>query len=211
MFRVIQKRTGRIQGYYNPKNTVKHLSEIVLFIIFIVGFIIGVWTIKNCNAEILRRLMIFFENYVTIKKSQSIIVNFLNSTFKLMILLLVIYMLSLCAVGVPIIYSIPFGYGTILGFVSGYLYKEYALKGIGYCALLIYPFAILTALIMIYSCAKGIKMSGDILKILLDETKTAETFRTFNIKYLMLAIISAVAALIDAILQVLFSGYFQFS
>lgn len=212
MFRVIQKRTGRISGYYKPERKIAHKKEILIFSLFIIGFMIGVTIVRTNNIVFLDRTLTLFRNYTEVKAKQSIFSNFGNALFKSMILLIITYTASLCAVGTPFLYFIPWSYGVIIGLISAYLYTEFALKGIGYCALLIYPYVLFNLTILIISGSAGLDLSSNLLKHIIEpESDTRISFRSFNLRYVAFILSACVAAIADAALQRLFSGYFIFS
>jgi hypothetical protein len=212
MFRVIQKRTGRIQGYYQKNTSKSHRKEIVLFLFFFAGLVVGAFAVRKNNSQILDRLLTLFENYTSVKAAQSAAVNFSNALFRQIILLLTTFCIGLCAVGTPLLYLVLFGYGTASGLVSAFLYKTYMLKGIGYCALILYPGIIMTTGALIFACSVGADMSRFLMNgLLMKETAQNETFRQYCLRFMIAAAIAGCAALTETALYALFSGYFQFS
>lgn len=213
MFKVIQKRTGRIQGYYNPKtNRTEHQNEILLFILFVCGILIGAVAIRTCSSNLPERLQLLFQNYLEVKAGQGIGSNFCNALFRELLLLLAVYCVGLCAVGTPGICCIAAAYGGGIGIIGAYLYKKYMLKGIGYCALLFYPGRILyiAALILAGSC--GVRMSRTILHTLIQKEAAQESnFRSYNVQFLKSVCISVASALLESALFALFMRYFQLS
>ncbi len=212
MFRVIQKRTGRIHGYYKPHEKASHRREIVMFLFFFCGLLLGAFAVRNNSSPLLDRLLSLFENYSVVKAGQSVAVNFSNAVFKQIILLLFTFCIGLCAVGMPFLFLVPFVYGTGVGLVSAFLYKTYMLKGIGYCALILYPGIILTVAALVYACSVGVQMSRFLLNgLLIKETDSTETFRQYCLQFLIAAGAAVCGALAETALYSLFSGYFQFS
>lgn len=211
MFRVIKRRTACIQGYYRPERKKEHRTEWILYLIFLSGLVLGAWFVRQ-NGSMLQKLFILFENYTAVQAAQTAIIHFSNAFFKQLLLLLITYIFGVCAVGVPFLYAVPLCYGAGIGTISAYLYMQYALKGIGYCALLLYPGYIISVVSTICACGNGIKMSESILKGLL-QIETAESFsyKKLNLQYLILVIVAAGGALLDSVLFRIFSGYFQFS
>ncbi len=212
MFRVIQKRTGRINAYYNHDAKRSHRKEIVLFLFFFAGLILGALVVRKNSSLLLDRLLSLFQNYSLVKTEQSAVVNFCNALFRQIILLLLTFCIGLCAVGMPFIYLVLFTYGTGIGLVSAFLYKTYMLKGIGYCALILYPGVILTACALVFAGSVGADMSKALMNgLLLKETGQSESFRQYCLRFLIAAGVAACAALAESALYALFSGYFQFS
>ena len=213
MFKVIQKRTGRIRGYYNPKgNKTEHKNEILLFVLFVCGILIGAVAIRTCSGNLPQRLQMLFQNYLEVKAGQGIGFNFCNALFRELLLLLAVYCVGLCAVGTPGICCIALAYGGGIGLVGAYLYKKYMLKGIGYCALLFYPGRILFIAALILSGSCGVQMSRTILNTLIQkETAQEPNFRSYNVQFLKSVCISVASALLESALFSLFMRYFQLS
>ncbi len=213
MFRVIQKkRTGRIKGYYQKDAPNPHRKEIVLFLFFFAGLVLGAFAVRKNSSLLLDRLLSLFQNYSVVKAGQSAAVNFSNALFKQIILLLSTFCIGLCAVGMPFLYLVPFGYGVGTGVVSAFLYKTYMLKGIGYCALILYPGVILTAAALVFACSVGAEMSRFLMNgLLAKDAAKEETFRQYCLKFLIAMGVAAGAALVETALYALFSGYFHFS
>ena len=212
MFRVIRKRTGRIRGYYNKETSQSHRKEIVLFLFFCAGLLIGSFAVRKDSSPLLERLLSLFQNYAAVKADQSAAVNFSNALFRQLVMFLCTFCIGLCAVGMPFMYLVPFCYGTGTGLVSAFLYKTYMLKGIGYCALILYPGVILTAGALIFACSVGADMSRSLMNGLLSkETEKAESFRRYCLRFLFAAGVGGCAALVETALYALFSRYCQFS
>ena len=212
MFTVIQKRTGRIKGYYNGEKHPSHREEILLFMFFLAGLLLGAIAVRKNSSLLSVRLLSLFENYSIVKSGQSAAINFCNALFKQLILLLSTFCVGLCAVGMPFLFLITLGYGTSVGIVSAFLYKTYMLKGIGYCALILYPGVILTAAALVFACSAGMQMSRFLMNgLLIRESEKQETFRQYCLRFLAAEAVCICAALAETALYAVFSGYFQFS
>lgn len=212
MYRVIQKRTGRIKGYYKHEPAASHRREILLFLFFCCGLLLGAFAVRKDSSLLLDRLLSLFENYSVVKASQSAAVNFSNAVFKQILLLLCTFCIGLCAVGMPFLFLVPFAYGTGVGLVSAFLYKTYMLKGIGYCALILYPGVVLTVAALVFACSVGARMSRFLMNgLLIKEIDKTETFRQYCLQFLIAAGVAVCAAFAETTLYTLFSGYFQFS
>ena len=190
----------------------RKVKLLVLLLLFLGGLVLGTVTVRRGETALLKWLSTLFENYTFVRSERSAADNFCNTFLRQSLLLGGTYAVGLCAVGVPLLYFLPMLYGTGVGIVSAYLYLQFALKGIGYCALLLYPGIILSVCAILFGCSISIAMSGTILKNLLNTQKEeAPEFRKYNLKYLILIGISGITALVDTVLNMVFSGYFQFS
>lgn len=213
MFRVIQKKPSRIHRYYRSSGSFgEKRHEIALFLLFIVGLVIGTITIRKSSSALLERLLSLFQDYCIVKSTQSIGVNFCSAVFRHILLLCTVFCTGLCAVGVPFIYLFPLLYGCGVGVIGAYLYKAYALKGIGYCALILYPGRVIMIGALVYACTAAACMSGSLMQTALKkESANSMEMHTYNKKLLLAGAVSAGAALLETALFGIFSRYFQFS
>lgn len=169
----------------------------------------GSVAVKNGVGDLLTRLFSVYENYISIKTGERAVINFGNSFFKSAVMLILTYSAGLCAVGTPVIYAVPIISGIGIGAISSHMYSAFSLKGIGYCALMVYPSKVVTTVIMITACTFSSVMSMKMLKTLMIGEEELN-YRNYNFKYLVLLMFSTVAALIDTVLNLLFAGYFNF-
>ena len=214
MFRVIQKRTGRLQGYYhwNEKSTASHRQEILLLAFFLTGLLLGAFAVRKSSSVLLERLLSLFQNYTVVKSEQSPGANFCSALFREIVFLGVPLCVGLCAVGLPMLYVLPLTYGAGIGLVGTYLYKTYALKGIGYCALIFYPGKILSFCALVYACTEAVSMSRGLMQGLLQkESGRQPSFSEYCRTFLIAAVCAAVAAALETALYAVFARYFQFS
>ena len=212
MFRVIQKKTGRLKRYESKDDRRSHRKEIVFFLFFFAGLVIGAIVVRRNIGLLSDRLLTLFRNYADVKAEQSAAANFSNALFRQILILLATFCIGLCAVGAPFLYLVLFGYGIGTGIVSAFLYKTYMLKGIGYCTLILYPGIIITTGALIFACSVGADMSRSLMNnLMLKETDRQETFRQYCLQFLIASAAACAAALTETALYALFSGYFQFS
>ena len=214
MFKVIQKkRTGRIQAYYRaPASPTLHRREILLFGMLLVGLICGALTVRTSGNTILSHVWALFRNYFDVKAQQSVLYNWSNAFFKRTLLLVVIYWIGTCAFGTPVLYAVPTIHGVGIGLVSAYLYASLSLKGVGYCALLLFPGEIIFCATMLLACAAGMEMSGQLLHLLSGKTEPEPvSMRGYTARFGIFWLLCACSAVLETALYAVFSGYFQFS
>lgn len=212
MFKVIQKRSGRAKLYAQSNEKQKRQRQIFLFAMFLVGLIIGTLTVRNGDKIIPERVYMLIQYYMDVKKEQSVWLNFNNVFLKRVLLLLFVYCTGVCALGAPALYLTPTVYGVGVGVVSGYLYAAFALKGIGCCALMLYPGEILFITALIPACATGIEMTGKILHHMSGAQDLPDlSLREYSARFGIILLLCAVSAVLETAMFALFSGYFQFS
>ena len=212
MFKVIQKKTGRINAYYTPKTKWQHQREILLFCMFLVGLICGALTVRTSESGVLSRLYTLVCNYFEVKAQQSAWINLSNVFFKRLLTLLAIYWIGTCAFGAPVLYAVPVVHGLGIGLVSAYLYASFALKGIGYCTLLLFPGEVIFCAAILLACTAGMNMSGHLMRVLSGKNDMEPiTLRYYTARFCVFLLLCACSAVLETALYTVFSGYFQFS
>ena len=214
MFKVIQKkRTGHIQAYYHvPSSKCLHRREILLFCMLLSGLIGGALTVRTSENTILTHVYTLFRNYFDVKSQQSVWCNWSNTLFKRTLTLILIYWIGTCAFGAPVLYAVPVIHGVGIGLVSAYLYAAFSLKGVGYCALLLYPGEVVFCATMLLACAAGMEMSGQLLRLVSGKTDLEPvSLRGYTAKFGIFWLLCACSAVLETALYTVFNGYFQFS
>ena len=190
----------------------KNWKVLIMLILFTVGMVLGAVIIKNNNNAVISAFTDIFKTYITARKSQSIMANFLNSLSVNSIFLLSAFVLGLCAVGIPLISVLPVIKGLGMGMLSGYMYSKFALSGLGYCVLIIYPGLIMSAFALLLSCSTAVSTSYEML-LSLSSNKTIKgegSLKFYCTKFVLIAAITILSSVLDAVVLRLFSGMFSF-
>ncbi len=211
MFKIIKRRTSRINYYCKSDANDKSLllRHLIFLSLFAAGLTAGSLIIRKEYGNLLSELLSLYENYVGIKAGERPLINFSNSLLKSIFTLMIAYSAGLCAVGTPIIYSLPLISGIGIGTISAHMYRTFSLKGIGYCALTLFPGKIINTVVMITACTFSTVMSTKMLKNLTIGEESMN-FKQYNLRYLILLVFSVTASLADTLLNSLFAGYFNF-
>lgn len=190
----------------------KNWKIILFLVLFAIGMIIGAILIKKDNSEIINSFLNIFKTYIRIKKEQSIGSNFINSLAINLIFVLCAFILGLCAVGLPFISMLPVIKGVGIGMLTGFLYSNFALRGLGYCILVLYPGLMPAVYTLLLSCNIGVNTSYNMLltlssnKIIKGETN----LKIYCLKFLIFFVLIIFSSVIDAMAISLFSGFFSF-
>jgi len=124
--------------------------------------------------------------------------------------MLAAFLLGLCAAGLPFLLLLPVLRGMGTGVVSGWLYMTYGLPGVGYCVLVLCPAAVVSVLIMLAYCKESMLMSGDMALVLTGkQDKMESSLRLYVTRYLVLLLVTVLAAALDAMCFAAFSGIFE--
>ena len=174
--------------------------------------IFGAILIKKDDSEIINSFLDIFKTYIRIKKEQSIGLNFMNSLAINLIFVLCAFILGLCAVGLPFLSILPIIKGIGIGMLTGFLYSNFALQGLGYCVLILYPGLMPAVYALLLSCTTGVKSSYNMLLSLSSNKaiKGETNLKIYCIKFLIFFMLIIFSSVIDAVVIRLFSGFFSF-
>lgn len=141
----------------------KNRRILIMMLLFAAGMIIGALSLKKADSYLSGAFSDMFSVYIRSKSSQSLGMNFINSLAVNAAFMLAVFVFGLCAVGLPLICILPIIRGVGIGMLSGYLYSNFALRGLGYCVLVIYPGLILAIFALLLACSAGINSSYEML------------------------------------------------
>ncbi len=193
------------------KDILKNSKSYFLGFLFIIGILFGALFIKQGNETTFIITENIISKYMQMKSEQGIIQVFLNSATLNLVFTIINIFFGFSLIGYPLIIWLPFLRGLGLGVFSGYMYIFYKLSGLGYCAFLVYPGAVISAFAFILACCdscdysknayeKSIRAKGQFEK---DETKIY-LFRQFI--YFAVCLCSS---MIEAFFTIGFSRFFQ--
>lgn len=182
-----------------------------LCILFFLGLIIGSFTVKNGNYYLTAKITEYYMQYLKSKITFSGAAVFFNTFLISSLLLLLNYFIGLCAIGIPFAALIPFCLGCVIGTVSGYIYETYMLKGLGYCAIIIFPAAVVITASIILSCRESITMSSTMMSLLSQRPRGRQkTFKEYSVKFLFYLAALAGGSIIETAMTKLFISLFSF-
>lgn len=190
------------------KSILKNYSAaIITVLVLCISTVFGVLFYKLCNSLFDEELNSLFNNYtnIFINKSKPEILSGLllgNAVYFILMLLF-----STSVIGSAFIYSVSALKITGLGVVVAYLYGQFGLKGIEYCALVIFPgkfFMILSMIILIDSC---IYICKNIRK---KQAEYTDILKNQIIRVMLVLMFMALSLVLDYITLTVFSDLFQF-
>ena len=193
------------------KDILKNSRIYFMALFFIFGLVAGAVFVKYNDDVIGTKVSEIASAYIKSKTGQGMLQAFLSPASINMMLFAINIFLAFSLIGYPIIVWLPFLRGLGIGVFSGYMYSCYKLIGLGYCAVLIYPSAVISSFVFILACCdscdysknayeKSIRAKGQFEK---DETKIY-LFRQF-----IYISISLCSSLIEAVFTVVFSRFFE--
>lgn len=157
----------------------------------------------------------FFSNYI----NQFLIENSTLppiSTFVIYLLIptvfaVILFFCGLSIYGGLISNAIPFFYSLIIGTVTYYLYNNYTLKGLAYCVIIIFPYAVLSLFSLILITGECINMSQLLTKNLNKNPRSSDYSFTFYYKNCLKSYVFIIlATIVKTVLDSLFISLFSF-
>lgn len=195
----------------------KNRRILIMMLLFATGMIIGAVSLKRADSYLADSYLSgafsdMFSVYIRSKSSQSLGMNFINSLAVNAAFMLAVFVFGLCAVGLPLICILPIIRGVGIGMLSGYLYSNFALRGLGYCVLVIYPGLIPAIFALLLACSAGINSSYEML-LSLSSAKAQRgegSIKIYCMRFLIICILIVLAAVTDAAASRLFCRLFSF-
>lgn len=190
----------------------KNRRILIMMLLFAAGMIIGAVSLKRADSYLSGAFSDMFSVYIRSKSSQSLGMNFINSLALNAAFMLAAFVFGLCAVGLPLICILPIIRGVGIGMLSGYLYSNFALRGLGYCVLVIYPGLIPAIFALLLACSAGINSSYEML-LSLSSVKAQRgegSIKIYCMRFLIICILIVLAAVTDAAASRLFCRLFSF-
>ena len=176
---------------------------ISVFWIIGIGILIGavaVGMFYNSEKSIINDICLgYFEK----RASQSIFSCFLATFSSALTVIILTYLFGLCAMGVPMLYSIlafdSIGKGLILGFV----YIEYGFLGILKSLVFLLPQNVMLCLLIFYAVSFSVKMSKQIYNMLSDYNGSDYQInkKLYNKRYLLFVLGILVLSVVDALMS----------
>ncbi len=193
------------------KDLLKHSKTFILVLLFMAGILTGSLYISSISDLSIIKLNGIIAAYVQSKTEQGILQNFIMSTSVNLIMSVLSVFLGFSLIGYPLVIWLPFFRGLGVGVFSGYMYLNYKLTGLAYCAILIYPGAIISALAYVLSCCdsfeysknayeKSIRAKGQFEK---DET------RIYLFRQLVYMLVCLCSSYVESLFSAVFSGFFN--
>lgn len=177
----------------------------VLLLLMMIGGIVGGVILQTVNFSVNQEISQKFNEFVTINQDKSFFELFFADFLYNLIFLLLPLFLGVSAIGYVLIYFVPFVKGLGIGTVCALIYSLYGLRGIGYCAIIIYPIALIQLFVIVLSCNEAYLMSSEIFSVLI-KRNTAEEIRIslFFLRYLIILIILSFSSVIYAVCNMVF-------
>ncbi|MDD6276174.1 MAG: hypothetical protein PUB20_05070 [Clostridia bacterium] len=204
------KKTLNLHKYsVKAKDFLLNWNYMVPLIISLTGIILGCKIGKDARGVYL----IISKGYcdIFLGNNFSLGSDFIQSLLISTIFAGILFFFGLCAYGAVISNAVPFCYGIMIGIVSFYFYQNYTLKGLAYCMILVFPYAVLSLYSINLCCRESINMANMIIhKISSKERYIDYSFNTYITRFFKSYLYIPAAAVLKTVLDYLFIDIFTF-
>lgn len=190
----------RIQSFGILDFFKKNSFLLAVTFIFTVGVFIGVLSFGSYE-RLEDYATDYITEYITLRQNSSFGGIFLDSLLESLSILFLFFLLGASLFGVITVPSAVLLKGMLQGGVTAYLYSAHGLRGIAFNAIILIPSTLVFLIVIIVACRESVRFSLKFSSLTLNKTipfNMAEDFKEYSIKYLILAAVSLVCALIDA-------------
>ncbi len=145
-----------------------------------------------------------WQTYFLKRETGSIFSCFVGTISSSIMVLLLFYLLGLCAIGSPFLYLTLVFDSVGKGLVFGFLYLQYGFWGILKSFVFLLPQNVLICLLFIYAVNFSVKMSRQMRCLLSDNNMTVDyhlNFKKYNQKYLFFGFCLVLISVFDAIMS----------
>lgn len=162
-------------------------NVIALTMFSIIGICIGVLC-ETINSDVYSTISVLYDDYLLNINNISFLKIFLKCSAYNSIFIMLSMIFGMCAVGNVFLYVVPFIKGLGIGAACAYIYSTYAIKGVLYSAVIIFPAALIQLISIILSCSESVHMSKEILSLIEHkENENAEPdTRLYILRYLVI-------------------------
>lgn len=189
-----------------------NLTVIFILITFVVGYIIGISLISGNNSYYSEFAKSMFDSITALKNS-----SFWHQTYRsivgLALFLFCSYFFGTSVLGCVAIPTVCFLKGLTEGLIITYIYSTYSLYGMGFVALVLAPFFVVSSFLLILACRESACFSRRILNNTLPRGTSYNLFvdfKLYSIRYLFILLVCIVSAILNSAISSLFFRYFKF-
>lgn len=186
----------------NYENLFKYKNIVILLIFAILSLLFGSILYNNFSDSSLVEII---ENKITLFESKDLLKIFIFFIKTEIVYFAVAMFIGTSFVGAPLI-TIPISLRCIItGFLGGYMYNIYELKGVLFCLLFVFPYTAVTTTSLLFASNESVYMSSKSYNSMTKKNTADDTsLKLYLLRYLILIIINSVCALFNSFLIVLF-------
>ncbi len=178
-----------------------------LFLLFLVGFVVGTMLIIIDSEKTLQQLDFLVKNFIKTRRERPFFSTYISSFFNSAFLMAIIFILGFLPFSQPVSFFIPIFYGLGIGIFISYLYCYEKLKTIVCFLSMFIPCQIIYVLILLLSIKISIKFSNKnfnyyVLKKRNEKTK--KDYKLYFMRFLTILVFQFFAAFVDVLTSFIF-------
>ena len=202
----------KVSAVIKPTISLDHTkkSAIISCGVIVSGIIVGTIIYLLSKDDLASRLLDYFISFsmdFTHKNKSEILSGLIFENLIYFILMLIF---GTSVIGTPAVFAVSFIKSAGLSLLTAYIYDSFALKGIEYCLLVLFPgkyFLIFAMLLLTQNCYY---MSIGILKCVKNADGRGVNFKKFSARSILILAFLILSAVIDFITIISFSSLFNF-
>ena len=185
---------------------------VFLCLLFIIGIFTGTFLLSD-SVKTTKLAQYFFSYYIGDRDGIGFFAIFFDTLLRELSVCIVLFILGTSIIGAvlsPIACSTA---GLYFGFLSSYIYKTYALKGVAFNAIILIPAAFVFVVGIIFAAKESFNFSVVLLKLTFPKSRPqniSSEFKLYCGKYLLVSVFLIIASLIDAAVSTSFLVFFNF-
>lgn len=189
----------------------KYRLPIISALVFLLGLLLGSFAVSLSGEGDVFGILPLVQSSILSRKSAPFYIILLCSAAVSLSLMLAVFVTSLSAFGWLFCPIILLCRGFCTGLIAGCLYRQYALLGIGFFALImLLPYFILTYT-LIFAVSDGIQISFSIFRSVFTRAPAQiRLTKHYVCRFSRYAAFCAVSSLADAVLSACFINFFSF-
>lgn len=189
----------------------KYKLPIISTFVFLLGLLLGSFAVSLSSGGDVFGILPLVRSSITSRASSPFYMIFLTSSAASLTLMLLMFLSALSAFGWLFCPIILLARGFCTGLVSGCLYSQYSLYGIGFYALImLIPYFILSYT-LIFAGSDGISLSFRIFSaVFLKSPQQLWLNKFYTCRFLIYTAFCIVSSLADSVLSACFINFFSF-
>ena len=176
--------------------------KVILLLVSILSVLFGSFIFNGFNDASFSQII---ENKISLFESKELLKILLFFVKTELIYFAFAMVIGTSFIGAPLT-IVPIAIRCIVaGFLGGYMYNEYELKGVLFCLLFIFPYTAIATTSLLFASNESIYMSAKNYNTITNKNTADDiSVKLYLLRYFILVIISCVCALFNSLLIVVF-------
>lgn len=186
-------------------------SALISALVIFVGVVVGIALYSALSENLKYELNDHFINYLSTfsQKNKPELISGL--IFQNIIYFVLMLIFSVCLYGTLAIFMISSLKAVGLGILTTHIYCKFALKGIEYCLLVLFPGKFILILAMLLLTQNCYVNSNSILRVMRNQEDRVVDMKKFSLRSAVIFLLLLISSTVDFISAVSFSQLFEFA